>query len=239
MSANIYLGGRKAPSLDRIACYLSGADVVFLQEVDRDAAETLARESGLENFRFAMDEGMAQGEYGVAILSRSPLGSSEVRKLTKTKPSYDVILKTTTVAGGERVGLINAFYQAGYDEEGRRGRLEATRIVLDLVDRIRVPLIIGGDLNATSERPGIPQLSGPATDAFAAAATEDRFHCPEPWGRIDYVFFRGPFTVNEYSAACWPLEGNEIPQDVARGCSLGGATLSDHPFVRVELETRP
>jgi endonuclease/exonuclease/phosphatase family metal-dependent hydrolase len=235
MSANIYLGGRKAPSLDLIACYLSGADVAFLQEVDRGGAETLALKSGLKNFRFAKDEGMAQGEYGVAILSRSPLGPAEVRKLTTTKPSYDVILKTTTRVGGEPVSLIDAFYQAGYDEEGRRGRLEATRIVLDLVSRAREPLIVGGDLNATSERPGIPQLSGPLTDSFTAAP-DDRFHCPEPWGRIDYVFFRGPFTAHEYYASCWPLEGSKIPERVASGCSLGGTTLSDHPFVRVELE---
>jgi endonuclease/exonuclease/phosphatase family metal-dependent hydrolase len=236
MSANIYLGGRKDPGLDGIACYLSNADIAYLQEVDEEGARALARMSGLNNLRFAKDEGMKSGEFGVAILSKFPLRRAEVRKLTGTEPGYDVILKTTSKVRGKPVDLITSIYQAGYDQEGKRGRLAATKAVLDMVDRAQKPVVFGGDLNASSERPGIPELEARMTDSFQAAP-EDRYHCPEPFGRIDYIFFRGPFAARGYDASCWPLEGSEVPKPLAPGCSLDDATLSDHPFVRVELET--
>ena len=236
VSANIYLGGNRDPGLNGIACYLSNADVAFLQEVDEVGARTLARMSGLTNFRFAKDEGMRSGEYGVAVLSRVPLRLAEVRKLTGTEPGYDVILKTTGNLRGKPVDLITTIYQAGYDQEGKRGRLAGTKAVLDMVDRTEKPVIFGGDLNASSGRPGIPELEARMTDSFQAAP-EDRYHCPEPFGRIDYIFFRGPFAARGYDASCWPLEGSEVPKPLASGCSLDDATLSDHPFVRVELET--
>ncbi len=72
------------------------------------------------------------------------------------------------------------------------------------------------------------------TDAFEAAP-EDRYHCEEPFGRIDYVFFRGPFVVRGYRAPCWPLRRDDLPEDEQPGRSLDGAWLSDHPFVTAEL----
>jgi hypothetical protein len=58
--------------------------VAFLQEVDKAGVEMLARKSGLENFRFAKDQGMRVGEYGVATLSRFPLEAMEVHTRTPT-----------------------------------------------------------------------------------------------------------------------------------------------------------
>ena len=236
MSVNIYLGGKKdQPGLDGIACYLSSADVVFLQEVDKGAAEVLARKSGLENFRFAKDQGMRVGEYGVAILSRFPLEAMEVYTLPGTVQGYDVILRTDAQMAGRSGTLINAFYPAGYDDAGRRGRLEASRIVVDLLDRTEGPVVLGGDLNATSQRAEISRLAAEMTDSWEAAP-EDRYHCEEPFGRIDYVFFRGPFVVRAYKAPCWPLEKGDLPKHARPGCSLSGAWLSDHPFVMAKLE---
>ena len=71
------------------------------------------------------------------------------------------------------------------------------------------------------------------TDSFETAP-EDRHHCEEPFGRIDYVFFRGPFVVGGYKAPCWPLERSDLPEPEQSG-SLEGAWLSDHPFVTAEL----
>ncbi len=235
MSANIYLGGRKdRPGLDGIARYIGGADVVFLQEVGKGSAEMLARKSGLEYFRFAKDQGMRVGEYGVATLSRLPLGATEVYTLPGTEQGYDVILRTDTQVSGSPVALVNAFYPAGYDQEGRSGRLEASRLVIDLLDRTEGAVILGGDLNAMGESTEISRLVAEMTDSFEAAP-EDRYHCEEPFGRIDYVFFRGPFVVRAYAAPCWPLEGGDIPEGEQPGRSLEGAWLSDHPFVTAEF----
>jgi endonuclease/exonuclease/phosphatase family metal-dependent hydrolase len=235
MSANVYLGGRKdRPGLDGIARYLSGADVVFLQEVGKGSAEVLARKSGLKNFRFAKDEGMRVGEYGVATLSRYPLKATEVYTLPGTDQGYDVILQTDTRVSGKSVTLVNAFYPAGYDEEGRSGRLGASRLVLDVLERTEGPLVLGGDLNAKDDGAEIKRLAAAMTDSFEAAP-EGRHHCEEPFGRIDYIFFRGPFVVRAYGAPCWPLERGEIPEQEQPGGSLDGAWLSDHPFVTAEL----
>jgi endonuclease/exonuclease/phosphatase family metal-dependent hydrolase len=202
MSVNIYLGGKKdQPGLNGIACYLSDADVAFLQEVDKAGAEMLARKSGLENFRFAKDKGMRVGEYGVATLSRFPLEAMEVHTLPGTPQGYDVILRTVARVPGRSVTLINAFYPAGYDEEGRSGRLEASRTVTDLLDRTEGPVVLGGDLNAGARSPEITRLAAEMTDSWEAAP-EDRYHCEKPFGKIDYVFLRGPFVVRDYKAPC-------------------------------------
>ena len=123
LSANIYLGGKKdRPGLDSIARYVGSADVVFLQEVDKGSAEALARKSGLKYLRFAKDEGMRVGEYGVATLSRFPLGATEVHTLPETAQGYDVILWTEARLAERSLTLVNAFYPAGYDRrEGADG----------------------------------------------------------------------------------------------------------------------
>jgi hypothetical protein len=38
--------------------------------------------------------------------------------------------------------LVNAFYPAGYGKEGRNGRLRASRVVLDILERTEGPLIL-------------------------------------------------------------------------------------------------
>ena len=96
-------------------------------------------------------------------------------------------------------------------------------------------MILGGDLNAMGERAEISRLAAEITDSFEAAP-EDRYHCEEPFGRIDYVFFRGPLVVQSYKAPCWPLKRGELPERGGTGCSLGDAWLSDHPFVTTELK---
>ena len=235
MSANIYLGGRKdRPGLDGIARYIGSADVVFLQEVGKGSAEALARKSGLESFRFAKDEGMRVGEYGAATLSRLPLGATQVHALPETAQGYDVILRTEARLAERSVTLVNAFYPAGYDEEGRSGRMEASRVVLGMLERTEGPIILGGDLNATDDGAEIKRLAAEMTDSFEAAP-EDRHHCQEPFGRIDYIFFRGPFVVRGYEAPCWPFERGGLPEPEQPGRSLEGARLSDHPFVTAEL----
>jgi hypothetical protein len=120
----------------------SSADLVFLQEVDKGSAEALARKSGLENFRFAKDEGMRVGEYGAATMSRLQLGATQLYTLPETAQGYDVILRTEARVAEGSLTLVNAFYPAGYDKEGRNGRLRASRVVLDILERTEGPLIL-------------------------------------------------------------------------------------------------
>lgn len=232
MSANIYLGGKNdRPGLERIACYLTNADIVFLQEADKEAAEMLARKSGLTNLRLATAPG---DEYGIAILSRSRLGPPEVYELSRTEPNYDIILRTDVRIDGRPTTLVNTLYAAGDSEAQKEARLEASETTLKLMDRVDNPVVFGGDLNAESGRPEIEQLTTKMTSSWNAAP-EGRKHCEEPFGHIDYIFFQGPFAVREYNAPCWPLHKAELDEYEREGYSLSGAELSDHPFVTVEL----
>ena len=208
--------------------------MVFLQEVDEGSAEALARKSGLKYLRFAKDEGMRVGEYGVITLLRLPLGATEVYTLLETAQGYDVILPTETRLAERSLTLANAFYPAGYDKDGKNGRLGASRVVLNILERTEGPLVLGADLNATDDGVEIRRLAAAMTDSFETAP-EDRHHCEEPFGRIDYVFFRGPFVVGGYKAPCWPLERGDLPEPEQPDRSLEGAWLSDHPFVTAEL----
>jgi len=120
----------------------SSADVVFLQEVDKGSAEALARKSGMENLRFAKDEGMRVGEYGVATMSCLQLGATQLYTLPKTAQGYNVILRTEARVAESSLALVDAFYPAGYDKEVRNGRLRASRVVLDILERTEGPLIL-------------------------------------------------------------------------------------------------
>ena len=106
-----------------------------------------------------------------------------------------------------------------------------------LLDHTQGPVVLGGDLNAGAQSPEIAQLATEMTDSWEAAP-EARYHCEKPFGKIDYVLFRGPFVVRDYKAPCWPLERGEQPEHTKPGCSLQGAWLSDHPFLTAELEMR-
>jgi hypothetical protein len=116
--------------------------VVFLQEVDKGSAEALGRKSGLENFRFAKDEGLRVGEYGAATMSRLKLVATQLYTLPETAQGYDVILRTEARVAERSLTLVNAFYPAGYDKEGKNGRLRASRVVLDILERTEGPLIL-------------------------------------------------------------------------------------------------
>ena len=80
----------------------------------------------------------------------------------------------------------------------------------------------------------ISRLAAEMTDS-SETAPEDRYHCEEPFGRIDYVFFRGPLVVRGYGGPCWPLASGDLPEDGQPDRSLDGARLSDHPSVTAGL----
>ena len=103
-----------------------------------------------------------------------------------------------------------------------------------MLEEAEHPVIFGGDLNASPGRPGIGEISAELTDS-RGAARGGSFHCEEPFGLIDYVFYRGPFVARKYEAPCWPLGEDTLFDYEGPGCSLVGTHLSDHPFVRVEL----
>lgn len=240
MSANIWLGGKGDPTLDKIACYLSNADIAFLQEVDEGMArsgglsepEVLAQKTGLTHKAHTVwRPGLDGGNYvDVVILSRFPL--TEIRFHKASMPGWDYhketlfVHATATLPDDERVHLFATHYPL--EAEGRQ---EASEVLRGLVDNVTGPVLFGGDLNATAVSLEIQRVTAKLSDSWNSAP-QDRFHCGN---RIDYVFYRGPYVVRSYEAACMPLSQAAL-QSYEHGCSIGNADLSDHPFVYVKFQ---
>jgi len=247
MTANLYQGARNDPGLDRIACYISNADIVFLQEVEKgtsgrggvDQAKELAQKSGLTSYRFAKRKDFDGGEGGIAILSRYPLSEVAIHAVPDAVYYQEstVIIQAVVTFFSQRITLFATHYPAGVSDPqlARQLREKTTDFALNLIAGVQGPIIFGGDLNATSDKVEVIRLTSQLTDAWNAAP-QDRDHCGGGNDRIDYLLFRGPYVVRQYEAPCWPLNETYLPKYEKPNCALSGADLSDHPFVLVKYE---
>ena len=125
------------------------ADLMADGQVASSALELLtkARDLGDEVAAVALGPGASDaapkfGEYGAATMSRLQLGATQLYTLPETAQGYDVILRTEARVAEGSLTLVNAFYPAGYGKEGRNGRLRASRVVLDILERTEGPLIL-------------------------------------------------------------------------------------------------
>ncbi len=204
----------------------SGADVVFLQEVDAcritsygvDTATWLARKLRMNA---AYQSTMAHLT-GIATLSRFPIIRSEGRLL----PSHDeqsAILLTQLRIGK---GVVNAYGTwLGLSPAERRRQLQAA---LDFIGS--APAVLGGDMNVTVNEPKTGRDEWQRTRVYRELTRqgfEDPFiegkFCPAPTEpavrprkRLDYVWIRG-------------LVGHAVKAEVLP------STASDHRMVVVEF----
>ncbi|MCO8121796.1 alkaline phosphatase D family protein [Stieleria sp. TO1_6] len=181
-------------SLDRIADVIrrSGADVVALQEVDRnvprsggvDQAQQLAQRLGM-HYVFGGNLPLQGGEYGNAILSKYEILSSVNHPLPN-------------LGGGEQRGILQARL-AGPDKSftllathwdhraNPEQRIASAEFVIELSKKIDAnhPLLLAGDLNATSTTAEIRRLQSSWSRGDAASHPTIPVAVPER--QIDYV----------------------------------------------------
>ncbi len=192
--------------LDRTARVIEGAavDVVALQEVDRhfgprsgyvDQAGWLGDRLGLQvAYGPVVDRGPIDAaspggphrQYGIALLSRSPI--AQPRSLLLPRPR-----------GGEQRGLLGAHVEADgvvvrvvcthLQVRSRTERLAQAREVAASVAASDGPVVLMGDLNARPDAPEIAPLTDALVDAWATAGHGDghTFDAAAPYARIDYV----------------------------------------------------
>jgi endonuclease/exonuclease/phosphatase family metal-dependent hydrolase len=224
-----------AHDLERVARLIEGAapDLVALQEVDRhlsprsgyvDQAAWLAGRLDMDHAygpvvdlgpaalppgppaARAGDPDGARRQYGIALLSRTPL--YEARNLLLTRPR-----------GGEQRGLLGATV----DVEDRpvrvfcthlqhRSRTErfaqATEIAESLADGAG-PVVVMGDLNARPGDPEIAPLTEVLHDAWVTAGDGAgfTFDAATPHARIDYILTSADLVAR--TAAVLPTDASD------------------------------
>jgi len=141
-------------------------DVVALQEIDVNTgrsgkinqAALLSEKTGYHAFHFSKSIDHDGGDYGIMILSKYPLSDVATHKLP-TDPATGgeprvLSLATMTLPGGKKVRVASTHL----DFHGKtNGKLQMTEVNRILADE-RLPVIIGGDFNATENSETIQLL---------------------------------------------------------------------------------
>jgi endonuclease/exonuclease/phosphatase family metal-dependent hydrolase len=200
----------------------SGADLVALQEVDRNTNRTkddhpaeLARLTGFHAaFGKAMNFG--GGEYGDLVLSRYPIVKQEVHALPYTEggkhePRCLVVAHVETPKGTILFASTHLDHVGGQNDR----LAQANKIIETLKDE-KLPTIICGDFNCPPKSEPIQNMVKYWQDTTGEAPT-----CPSetPKNKIDYIFASGQFKSLE----------NEVIND---------PVTSDHRPVRAVLEMK-
>lgn len=180
--------------LERIAAVIreQKPDLVALQEIDNkcrrsgsvDQAAELARLTGLHGrFGKAMDHD--GGEYGQAILSRFPIGDTQVHRLPgdgEPRIAFEAEVKIE----GKPLRMISVHLDHQQDER----RLKQAETLVKALENHHEPMILAGDFN---DAPASPALKVFAAPWSAVAKEEPGLTCPaaKPKDEIDHILLRG------------------------------------------------
>ena len=229
MTYNIHVGVGMDKKLDlqRIADVINREhpDLVGLQEVDRGVKRTEGKDEIAElakmtemHYAFAHNLDYQGGQYGVAILSRFPIGAIDHRKYeNRREAERRGMIRVEVDVGGKTVNFVTTHLDYQYED----GRLfEAEQMLKFLVD-IKGPLIVVGDFNDEPSGVAYKLMLTGFEDTWMRNRSEAAgltFPADKPVKRIDYVFTRQSDRVKSKKA--WVVN----------------TLASDHIPVVVELE---
>ncbi|MBG6097703.1 endonuclease/exonuclease/phosphatase family protein [Nocardioides luteus] len=183
-------GGRVSPGeLDGIAGVIrgSGADVVLLQEVDRnrrrsgnvDQPAIIASHLGMQAVFGANDYITDRGGYGNAILSRFPIAESGNTHLPNSDGKEQRgVLRANIIVEGQRLVVFNTHLDHTSDSL-RQAQIGAVMSRVNAYDGAK---LLGGDLNAGSGSGVLGTALASLTDAGASLGASH-----DGGGRVDYL----------------------------------------------------
>jgi endonuclease/exonuclease/phosphatase family metal-dependent hydrolase len=199
LTYNIYHGedANGSSNLDAVAGIINSLepDLVALQEVDNKTARAkgldltaeLSRRTGMQGvFGKAMD--YDGGGYGEAVLSRHPVIETKNNPLPHTpkaepRAALEVHIELT---GGVKMAFVGTHLDHQRDQSNRMK--QASRII-ELYENYDLPIVLAGDLNATSGSDPINLLLGQWSDA-ARDNPRPTFPSTKPSRRIDYIMYK-------------------------------------------------
>ncbi len=173
-----------------------GADVVALQEVDRnversgriDEPRVLGEQLNMKD-EFGAFFPYQGGEYGMALLSRFPIRRTEALRLPDGNEPRVALFAEIELPSRRRVLVVNVHFDWVDNDTLRYAQVQALAAVLDTV---QLPTILLGDFN---DQPGSRTLSRwrerfraaekPVGDRFTFSSTEPKYE-------IDHILLGPP-----------------------------------------------
>jgi endonuclease/exonuclease/phosphatase family metal-dependent hydrolase len=201
MTYNIHVGVGMDKKLDlqRIANVINHEhpDLVGLQEVDRGVKRTEGKDEIAElakmtsmQFVFAHNLDYQGGQYGVAILSRFPISTSDHRKYENTREAERRgMIRVEVNVGGEVVNFVTTHLDYQYAD----GRLFETEQMLGFLKDVKGPLIVVGDFNDEPSGSAYQLMSNSFDDAWLRNRNKEEglsYPADKPVKRIDFIFTR-------------------------------------------------
>lgn len=202
LSWNLHHGAGLDGKIDltRIADFIKkqDAEVVVLQEIDNqckrsgniDQATELATLTGLHGtFGAAMP--YDGGQYGLAILSKHPIGKTEVIRLPSSGEPRIGFMAEIRIPGGS-ITLVSTHF----DHRSGENRIGQAKELLAALEKVSGPIIVGGDLN---DVPGSPALALFQKPWLHLKKRNPAATCPadHPKSEIDHFIVRGLQPVKE------------------------------------------
>jgi len=201
MTYNIHVGVGmdKKLNLARIAGVINQQhpDLVGLQEVDRGVERTqrideiaeLAQLTKME-YAFAFNLKYQGGQYGVAILSKSPILASDHHLYLNTREAERRgFIRAEVRIGGRLINFVTTHLDYQYED----GRVYEAQQLLAAMKDVKGPLIVVGDFNDVPAGEAYKLTRQSFDDAwFSLQPNDEGFSYPadKPAKRIDYIFMR-------------------------------------------------
>jgi len=197
-------GMDKKIDLKRTAEVIAGmkADVVTLQEVDKNCARSGKRDIAAElaailkmDYRFGASFPYDGGEYGLAVLSRLPILGMKQHKLpggSEPRTAFEVQVKIEGVK--EPVSVVS-IHNDWVSNEVKVGQVKA---LLNGLAEVKHPVVLAGDFNAL---PGEDSMKILAEKGWTILDKKGVKTCPadEPTKEIDYIVTLGlPWKIKEH-----------------------------------------
>lgn len=215
MTYNIHVGVGMDKKLDlpRIAGVINAQhpDLVGLQEVDRGVTRTqqideiaeLARLTKMD-YAFAFNLKYQGGQYGVAILSRTPIRATDHRLYLNTREAERRgFIRAQVKVGNVFLSFVTTHLDYQHDDE----RLYETQQLLAGLRDVKEPLILVGDFNDVPSGGAYKLIRQQFDDAWSDINKDaEGFSYPadKPAKRIDYIFARSSASIRTKRA--WIVE---------------------------------
>lgn len=193
--------------LDRIASIIKSAkpDLVAIQEVDVktkrskgiDQAQELAKRTGLHG-KFGRAIDFQDGEYGQVVLSRFPILEFRTVELPNEAGREQRIAAIADVRLGEKGPRIQ-FVSTHFDHQREDLREKQAAKLDTLLGKVEHPVIIAGDLNATSDSRTLRTL-GTNWQSASRGQPLPTIPVEKPLRQIDFVLYRPADKFRTHSA---------------------------------------